>query len=53
MKQTDGVIDAKLSYPKAEAWIKYDDKKVTVVKLREVINQTGFKAGEEKKADSL
>jgi thiol-disulfide isomerase/thioredoxin len=43
-------MDAKVSYPKAEAWIKYDDKKVTVAKLREVINGTGFKAGKVKDA---
>jgi copper chaperone CopZ len=52
LKQTDGVIDAKVSYPKAEAWIKYDDEKITVAKLREVINKAGFKAGEEKKANT-
>jgi copper chaperone CopZ len=49
LKETKGVIDAKVSYPKAEAWIKYDDEKITVAKLREVINRTGFKAGDEKK----
>lgn len=42
------MIDAKVSYPNAEAWIKYDDQKVTVTKLREVINSTGFKAGKVK-----
>jgi copper chaperone CopZ len=41
-----------VSYPNAEAWIKYDDKKVTVAKLREVINKTGYKAGKEKKPSS-
>ena len=50
MKETDGVIDAKVSYPKAEAWIKYDDKKATVTKLRDIINSTGFKAGKVKEA---
>jgi copper chaperone CopZ len=39
-----------VSYPKAEAWVKYDDQKVTVARLREVINNAGFKAGEVKAA---
>ena len=29
--------------------IKYDDQKVTIAKLREVINSTGFKAGQERR----
>jgi copper chaperone len=49
LKDTPGVLDARASYEKGEAWIKYDDQKITVAKLREVINSTGFKAVEEKK----
>ncbi len=49
LKETSGVLDAKASYEKGEVWIKYDHLKITVAKLREVINSTGFKAGEEKK----
>lgn len=49
LKDTPGVVEAKASYEKGEAWIKYDDQKITVAKLREVINSTGFKAVEEKK----
>jgi copper chaperone len=48
LKKTPGVEDAKVSYEKGEAWVKYDDAKVTLAKLREVINNTGFKAGEAK-----
>ncbi|MEW6211091.1 MAG: cation transporter [Acidobacteriota bacterium] len=48
LKGTQGVEDAKVNYEKGEAWIKYDDEKVTLAKLREVINSTGFKAGEAK-----
>lgn len=48
LKETPGVEDAKVSYEKGEAWVKYDDAKVTLAKLREVINETGFKAGEAK-----
>jgi len=31
-----------------EARIKYDEKKITVARLREVINSTGYKAVEER-----
>ena len=44
LKATEGVEDAKVSFEKKEAWIKYDDQKTSVAKLREVINSTGFKA---------
>lgn len=50
LKATDGVEDVQVSYEKGEAVVKYDDQKVTVAKLREVINGTGFKAVEEKSA---
>jgi mercuric transport protein len=48
LKATEGVEDVQVSFEKGEAIIKYDDQKVTVAKLREVINGTGFKAVEEK-----
>lgn len=38
-----------MSFPKKEAWVKYDESKVTLARLREVINGTGFKAVEDKK----
>ena len=44
LKATEGVEDAQVSFEKGEAVIKYDDQKVTIAKLREVINNTGFKA---------
>jgi len=50
LKATDGVEDVQVSFEKGEAVVKYDDQKVTVAKLREVINGTGFKAVEEKSA---
>ena len=50
LKATDGVEDVQVSYEKGEAVVRYDDQKVTVAKLREVINDTGFKAVEEKSA---
>ena len=48
LKKTDGVEDAQVSYEKGEARIKYDDKKITVARLREVINSTGYKAVEKR-----
>lgn len=48
LKATAGVEDVKVSFEKKEAWIKFDDQKITVAQLREVINSTGFKAVEEK-----
>lgn len=46
LKATDGVEEVRLSFPKKEAWVKFDDQKISVAKLREVINSTGFKAVE-------
>ena len=48
LKATPGVEDAQVSFEKGEAVVKYDDQKVTVAKLREVITGTGFKVVEEK-----
>lgn len=42
LKSTDGVEGAKVSYKRGTAIVKYDDQKVTVAKLREVVNNTGF-----------
>lgn len=48
LKATEGVEDVRVSFEKGEAWVQYDDQKVTEARLREVINSTGFKAVEEK-----
>ena len=48
LKATEGVEDVQVSFEKGEAVVKYDDQKVTVAKLREVIKGTGFKVAEEK-----
>lgn len=48
LKATEGVEEVRVSYDKKEAWVKYDDTKTSVAKLREAINSTGFKAVEEK-----
>ncbi len=47
LKATRGVEDAQVNFEKGEAVVKYDDEKVTEIKLREVINGTGFKTVEE------
>ncbi len=44
LKATPGVERAEVSFETGEAVIQYDDRKVTEAKLREVINDTGFKA---------
>jgi mercuric transport protein len=46
LKATPGVEDARVSYEKKEAWVKFDDEKITEAQLREAINSTGFKAVE-------
>lgn len=43
LKATEGVEEAKVSFPKKEAWIKYDDQKTSVAKLREVIKAPASK----------
>jgi mercuric transport protein len=48
LKATEGVEDAQVDFQKGEAVVKYDDQKVTVAKLREVISKTGFKVVEDK-----
>ncbi len=37
-------MQVQVSFEKGEALIEYDDQKVTIAKLREIINRTGFKA---------
>jgi mercuric transport protein len=51
LKATDGVEEVTVSFEKGEAWVKYDDQKVSLSKLQEVINSTGYKAIGEKTAD--
>lgn len=47
LKATDGVEDVQVSLEKGEAMVKYDDQKVTVAKLQQVITDTGFKVVEQ------
>ncbi|MCA1613621.1 MAG: hypothetical protein LC800_05575 [Acidobacteria bacterium] len=50
MKKVEGVKEVRVSFERGEAWVKYDDRKVTVARLREVINGTGFRVVGEKGA---
>jgi len=47
LKATAGVRAVRVSFEKKEAWIKYDDRTISVTQIREVINSTGYKAAEE------
>lgn len=42
LESTEGVKEARVSFERGKAVIKYDDQKVTVAKLRAVIQSTGF-----------
>lgn len=42
LKTTEGVKEVRVSYERGNAVITYDDQKITVARLREVINSTGF-----------
>lgn len=50
LKATPGVEEAKVSFERGEAWVKFDDSKVSEAQLREAINSTGYKAVEDKPA---
>ena len=44
LKSTNGVLGARVDFKLGTAWIKYDDTKITVTGLRNVIKDAGFKA---------
>jgi mercuric transport protein len=44
LNKTEGVEDVRVSYERGEAVVKYDDRKVTAAKLREVVKGIGFRA---------
>lgn len=48
LKATEGVKTVRVSVKRGTAVVRYDDQKVTEAKLREVINNTGFKTAEGK-----
>lgn len=43
LRATDGVLEARVSFEKAEAWVRYDDRKVTVEKIRKAIDDVGYR----------
>lgn len=47
LKATAGVQAVRVSFEKKEAWVKFDDQRISVAQIREVINSTGYKAAEE------
>jgi copper chaperone CopZ len=49
LKATDGVKDATVTFDSKAAKVTFDDAKVSVEKIQEVINSTGFKAKGEAK----
>jgi copper chaperone CopZ len=46
LKATAGVRAARVSFEKKEAWVKFDDRTISVAQIREVINSTGYRAAE-------
>ena len=44
LRNTEGVEDARVSFERGEAVVKYDDRKVTAAKLREVVTGIGYGA---------
>jgi len=39
LKSTNGVLDANVYFKRGTTWIKYDDKKITITRLRKVIKE--------------
>ena len=46
LKATAGVQAVRVSFEKKEAWVKFDDRTISVAQIREVINSTGYRAAE-------
>ena len=46
LKATAGVKAVRVSFQRKEAWVRYDDRTISVAQIREVINSTGYKAAE-------
>jgi len=43
LKKVDGVVQVKVKDgPRGTVWVKYDDQKVDLAKIRKVITDTGF-----------
>ncbi len=42
---TGGVLEARVSFEKGEAWVRFDDRKVSVDKIRKTIDDAGYRVG--------
>jgi mercuric transport protein len=42
LRATDGVLEARVSFEKGEAWVSYDDRKTTLEKIRSAIVEAGY-----------
>ncbi len=42
LSATAGVLEARVSFEKREAWVRYDDAKLTVDAIRKVISEAGY-----------
>ena len=47
LKATAGVKAVRVSFQRKEAWVRFDDRTISIAQIREVINSTGYKAAEE------
>ena len=46
LRATCGVLEARVSFEKTEAWVRYDDRKVTVEKIRKAIDDAGYRVAD-------
>ncbi len=42
LEDTDGVVEAKTSYAKGQVEVRFDGKKLTLEKIKEIISGTGY-----------
>lgn len=48
----DGVLEARVSFEKAEAWVRFDDRKISVDKIRKTIDGAGYRVVDSKPTSS-
>jgi copper chaperone CopZ len=42
LEDADGVVEAKTSYARQETEVKYDDEKIVLERIKELIQKTGY-----------
>ena len=48
LKKVDGVVEVKAKHgPEGTVWVKYDDTKVELAKIKQVIRDTGFEVADQ------